>query len=257
VLSLSSFAQEEERSSNILPKKGDFLGSLLLGKGQFPTVYSAPNSNTTNLSASTPSTFVTSDNDNSFVNMIGAEGRYFVTNDIAIKLSAGFLTTNTPGREQIEGVVNDTSSDGNVDTVIVPEINAVEANTTTQLRVEVGGEYHFKVDSKRLSPYVGLSVPFYYSKDKEYNPFFSYDTLDVGDENGARTAILLGIGAQTFAGVDYYFNKDIYFGVQINAVGYDYAFLQQTSGAGLPVAKANTHGINFGTSPVIKLGFKF
>ena len=252
VLSLTSFAQEEERSSNILPKKGDFLGSLLLGRGQFPRIYGAPANNASSISAVTPTTSVTDDNSNSFINMIGAEGRYFVTNDIAIKLSAGFLTANTPGREQIEGTLDTTGFGTNV-----PTINSVEGNVTTQLRVEVGGEYHFKLDSKRLSPYVGLSVPFYYSKDKELDPGFNIIGNQVNDINGARTAVLLGIGSQTFAGVDYYFNKDIYFGVQINAVGYEYAFLQQSTGGGLPVAKSSTHGINFGTSPLVKIGFKF
>jgi len=255
--------------SGLLPQTGDFTASLLLGRGQFPAVYSAPDSNAGSISSPSSSTFITSANANSLVNMIGVEGRYFATDNIAIKLSAGFLTANTPGRQQIEGVFGEVSN--------VPTIESVEANVTTQLRVEFGGEYHFDVKSQRLSPYVGLAVPFYYSKDNEYDPGFDYSTTStttvantsggtttttsttgsVDDVNGVRRSILVGISTQAVAGVDYHFNKDIYFGVQVNAVGYEYAFLQQSSGEGLPVAKASTYGFNFFTTPVVKLGFKF
>lgn len=238
----SSYAQLTLDRENI-HKKNDIMVSLLLGRGQFASPVFAPSTNTGIINNETPNTQILSSNDNSFFNMIGAEVRYFLNSRIGLKFAGGAIINNTPAQENLAGV------DG-----LVPEIVAVSADERIDLNFTLGAEYHFTTKSKRLSPYGGLAIPMVFGKHSRNNPNATDPASD--EIFGTRKAVVLGIGGQAYAGVDYFFNKDIYIGVQINIVGSTYTRIDKSSGDGFDLSKSNSTQINALTQPVIKLGFK-
>lgn len=246
-----SYGQSEtgdDSTNGFTPSKGNFTASLLLGKGQYANYVYAPSTNLGSISNDQPNTGVISTNNNSLVNMVGAEARYFITKQISLKLSGGFVTSTTPQQQNIESVDN-----------LTPEIRAVESNERVDLNFAIGSEYHFvNKTRKRMSPYLGVSIPIYYGKHSQFDPTVeeSGGNVDIQDLYGTRTSVLLGFGIQSLAGIDYYINKDIYFGVQINPLGFSYTRVDKSSGAGFDTSKASTSDINILTQPVLKLGFR-
>jgi len=244
VLAFGSYAQQKTFKTYLLPKQGDLFTSLLLGRGQFANGIAASSSNTV-IDVPSPNTGVTNGNNNPLINLVGAEIRYFVSDEIALRFSGGVIFTNTPGRENIPSL----------DASLIPVVNAVEAQQSTNLNVTLGIEKHFFRRSEHLSPYIGFAIPIFYARDSFFDPGFEGDVID--DQFGASNAILFGVGSQIYSGVDYHINKEIYFGIQINVLGYDYTLVQESAGSGFDIGQADTSSFNFLTQPVIKLGFKF
>lgn len=243
-----SIAQNEETKNDFKPNKGDFTVSLLLGRGQYASQIFAPNSNLGGVSNQAPNTRVIDQNSNALINMIGAEARYFIADNITIKLSGGVFISNTPQQSNIE------SANG-----LTPNILAVREEKRTDLNFAIGSEYHFSNKRKRMSPYLGTSIPVYYGRHSSFNPSVTVNggNVNVQDLYGTRDATLLGIGLQSLAGIDYYINKDIFFGVQINPIGYSYVRVEKSSGEGFDISRADSTSFNFLTQPVLKFGFKF
>ncbi len=236
LLSYVSFAQS---TPSDIYKSNDLVFSLILGRGQFASPVAAPRNNLGNISNQTPNTGTLSTNSNSLLNMAGIEARYFLNPKIGLRLSAGIIFNNTPSQETIDGVPD-----------LIPEVSAVNADERFDINVIPGVEYHFAVRSERLSPYAGISTPFIYGKHSSFNP-----DLD-GDTFGTRSATIVGIGGQLFSGIDYYFNEDIYIGIQINVAGSTYTRVEKSAGAGFDDSKADSFQANFLTQPIFKIGFK-
>lgn len=245
MITLSSYAQEEVgfRKESIHKRK-DFLLSLLLGRGQFASPIIAPSSNTGAISNETPNSGVLNGNGNALINMAGVEARYFLTPQIALRASGGVIFSNTPSQESITGLPN-----------TIPEVETVTADERIDLNFSVGSEYHFITKSKRVSPYAGLAIPFIYGKHSKFNPGVK-EGGDVIDVYGTRNATIFGVGGQTYFGVDYFFNKEVYIGFQINVAGATYTRVDKSGGKGFDTSKASTTQANFLTQPVLKFGFK-
>lgn len=245
--SIHSFAQLTLNRDDRYTKK-DIVISLLLGRGQFASPVFAPASNLGSVSNPTPQTGVVNGNDNSLLNMIGVEARYFLSSRIAVKLSGAAIFNTTPARESLSGVPN-----------AIPEIEAVSAEERIDLNFIPGVEYHFPVKSKKLSPYSGLALPIIYGRHSVNNPNITVNDSSSleGDVFGARKAAIFGLGSQLYSGVDYYFNNEIYLGAQINILGSTYTTVEKSSGNGFDISQTENVQINFLTQPVIKVGFKF
>lgn len=237
---ISSYAQLTLDREN-MHKKNDVIVSLLLGRGQFASPVFAPTTNTGTINNETPNTDVLNTNNNSFFNMIGAEARYFLNPRLGLRLSGGAIINNTPAQENLAGVPGS-----------IPEIEATSADERVDLNFSLGAEYHFKNKSNHLSPYTGLAIPLIFGKHSRNNP----NATDTDEILGVREAVILGIGGQLYGGVDYFFNKDIYIGIQINLLGTTYTRIDKSSGPGFDVSKSNSTQLNAFTQPVIKLGFK-
>ncbi len=230
----------KERNGTYLYNANDLVFSLILGRGQFASPISAPRTNTGNVSNQAPNTNILSGNSNSFVNMAGVEARYFLNSKIGLRLSAGIIFNNTPSQESIDGISDQQ----------IPEISVVNDDERLDINIIPGVEYHFGVKSKRLSPYLGLSTPFIYGKHSNFNPDPD------GDVFGTRHATVFGIGGQIFSGIDYYFNDDIYIGIQINVAGSTYTRVEKSAGEGVDLSRADSVQANFLTQPVFKIGFR-
>lgn len=249
-------------SAGYAPAAGDFSGAILYGRGLFITSgLNVPASVTATgtVSGSSPSAFEIFDDNNSAVNMMGGEARYFVTDQIAVRLGGAAIIRNTPDRPNIQAPYpqNSTSS-----ATAIPHYAAVQAENSVDLTVNLTGEYHFTSKYERLFPYVGLNLPFFHGRRSLYDPsVYSPSTGTTGTvqivDAGPRHVQLFGFGAQATAGVDYYLMEGFFFGFEIRPVSYVYLYTSKMPAPGLEELQADTHTISIFSQPLLKVGFRF
>ncbi len=251
--------QEENVEKPKKPCALKFTGSVLFGNSAALWAY-APGSPTDTWwgiggsdLAPSMSDFVERDN-NSAVNMIGVEARVFVTDEIAIKLAGGATIYNRPQQDNVPGFYP-ANRIGN--TGVIPQISATEMQRKSSFDVTIGGEYHFR--KKNLSPYVGLALPFYYSRESKYNPYYNVDNagnITITDID-VRHGESFGFGVSLVSGVDYYVRDNWFFGFEVKPFSFVYAFGSHYPAPGLPSAKSDMYGYIFFSQPLFKMGFVF
>ncbi|WP_417363241.1 BT1926 family outer membrane beta-barrel protein [Galbibacter sp.] len=231
------------------PTKGDFTGSILLGRGRFlQSGLTVPRPVPQNVSGDAPYLSTVSSNDNKITNMIGAEFRYFVSDRIALMISGGAIIRNTPGMTNIPGVTTNSNASS------IPEFESIVETNQVDLNVNVGSQYFFLNNYKRVHPYLGLSIPFYYAERSEFDPAINgTEVVDISE----RRVSLLGVGAQTTAGIDYYFGEAFFLGLEIKTINYVFAKSTKYAGPGFGERSAQTSTISFFSQPFIRIGFKF
>lgn len=286
------YAQDslKKATSNFLPKKGDFTGAILFGRGNFVTtgLEVAPAPTITQVAASpgsppppsgsspvnylynwnvggtSPYNNTVGTSENAVTNIVGAEGRYFLKDDIALKLSGGAILSNTPYRKNVPGfIVTDATGQYITTTAAswLPAYNSVISDSRTDVNINVGAEKHFKPKYERLSPYVGVTIPIYYGRRQQYDPTINdaklpTDPLFIVDV-GVRTTELVGFGLSAVAGLDYYIAEGVYLGFEIKPISYVYTYTNLRPGPGLPVQKADNTSLSFFAQTFFKVGFKF
>jgi hypothetical protein len=248
-------------SSGFVPQRGDFTGAILFGRSNYFTNsggLTVPNIPNVNWTVFDPRLFNNADNTTSdATNIVGGEGRYFFSEKIAIKLAGAAILRNTPSRVNTPAVINPSASNA----TWIPAYNAIQADNSADLNLNLGVEKHFAVKYNRMSPYVGLNVPFYYARRSLYDPTIDdtrlpSDPLYIRDV-GVRHSEIVGFGLQAVGGVDYYLAEGVYFGVEIRPISYVYAYSNQRPGPGLELQKAENTTLSFFSQTFLKLGFKF
>lgn len=255
-----SGAQSSGGGGDFAPAAGDISASFLFGRGNYQTsglnVPSSPNYSWT-VYGYAPYLNTVEANSNDVANIVGAEARYFITSNIAAKLSGGAIIRNTPSVGNIPGYID---SDAN-SAAWIPYYAAVEQNNQVDANLNIGGEYQFSTKYSRLFPWVGLNVPFYYGRRSQYNPSIN-DNLDPSDplyivDIGVRHSELWGFGVQAAAGFDYYIAEGLYFGFEIKPISYVYSGLKQLPAPGLPTLESKTTTVSFFAQPFVKFGIRF
>jgi hypothetical protein len=245
------------------PAAGDISAAILFGRGNFlntgldvPTV---PNSSWT-VPGTAPYANTVEANENPVTNIVGGEVRYFLMDNIALKLSGGAIIRNTPARANVPGIIES----GTNNATWIPAYAAVEADNKVDANVNIGGEYHFTTKYSRLYPYAGVTIPFYYARRSLYNPTINYSTggsssgydqavVDVG----VRSAEIVGFGGQIVGGVDYYLMEGLYFGFEIKPVSVVYAYSNKIAAPGLESGQADNTTWSFFSQTFFKVGFRF
>lgn len=254
----SVFAQDE---TSFGPSAGDFSGAVLFGRGNFQTsgldVPSAPGTNSYwYVSGSAPYLNSVEANENPISNIVGVEGRYFVTNRIAVKLSGGAIIRSTPPHGNAPTYIDPYSPNA----TWIPSYNAVEQDQRVDFNLNVGGEYVFPSKKfERMFPYVGANIPFMYGRRTLYDPTITVesDGSAVITDIGLRHAEVFGFGLQAVSGVDYYIAEGLYFGVEMKPISYVYAYSIKLPAPGLDALEADTHTFAFFSQIYFKLGFRF
>lgn len=264
----SLYAQDTtptEAAPSMIPVAGDFTGAILFGRGNFlnsgiyapPAPYVSGSTGYWTVPGNSPYNNTVGTDQNTVSNIVGAEMRYFITDQIALKLSGGAILRNTPESANLPGVI-----DPNVPTAAwIPDYAAVVADNRSDININLGGEYHFATKYNRLSPYAGLNIPFYYGRHSQYDPTINYSQapfdpsyqLDVG----IRHTEQIGFGIQAVAGVDYYLMEGFYFGFEIKPISYVYAYSQKIPAPGLESLEANNYSWSFFSQTFLKIGFRF
>lgn len=235
------------------PQKGDFTAAMVFGRGAYLVGGLVVPSSDSSVSGAAPYENSVDTNDNSITNMVGAEGRYYVSNKFAITISGGAIWRNTPENLGIPAVI-----DANGNTVI-PAYETVVEDERIDANISVGGQWLFNTKNDRLFPYLGFALPFDYARRSLYDPSTSVD--DVGNvtitDLGARHVDITAFGVQAVAGVDYYVAKDVFLGFDIKPVSYTYAYSVKVPGPGLYDLEAETNTLSFFAQFSFKVGFKF
>jgi outer membrane protein W len=245
------------------PVAGDFSGAILFGRGNFlNTGLDVPgqsnNWQSIPVTGSSPYANTVEPNDNSITNIVGGEVRYFLMDNIALKMSGGAILRNTPARPNIPGYTQ-----GSDPAAWIPAYAAVQADNRLDVNVNVGGEYHFSTKYSRLFPYAGVTIPFYYAQRSIYNPTINDGSSSSPSSSpqivdvGVRSVEIVGFGAQGVAGVDYYLMEGLYFGFEIKPISYVYAYSNKIPAPGLAALQADTHTWSFFSQTFFKVGFRF
>lgn len=243
-------------SASYAPEAGDLSGAILFGRGNFLNNTGVPRSAGTNpnwvVPGNAPQANMVSTNENSISNIVGAEMRYFLQSNMALKLSGGAIVRNTPARPNIPGGMNNGDN-----ATWIPDYQAVEADNSIDMNLNIGSEYHFSSKYSRLFPYAGVTVPFYYSRSSMYNPTITEGENPTIMDVGMRHVETYGLGIQAVGGVDYYLMEGLYFGFEVKPVSYIYAFSEKMPAPGLETLQADNHTVSFLSQTFLKVGFRF
>jgi outer membrane protein W len=233
--------------SDFAPQAGDFTAAMVFGRGAYLNGGLVVPSSYGNVSGAPAYDNTVDANSNSVTNMVGVEGRYYVTNRIALSLTGGAILRNTPTVLGIPAVV-----DGNGN-VIIPAYNTVVAEENIDLHVAVGAQWLFNTKNKRLFPYLGLALPYDYARRSVFD---QTPTDDGVTDLGPRHVEITAYGVEAVAGIDYYIAKDFYLGFDVKPVSYTYAVNVKTPGPGLFDLSAATDTVSFFAQFGFKVGFK-
>ena len=255
----SVYGQKEDKDSkkssktmkSYAPVKGDFAVGINFGTGTFIST-GLVGANSYSVSG-TPSMSTISTNYNSATNMIGAEGRYYITDGFAVTLSGVATFSSVPSALAIPAVL-----DPNTNAVIIPGYSAVVEDNRADLSFAVGAQWSFDVKSNKLFPYLGFAIPFNYARRSLYDPTITFGNNGaVITDLGASHINVNAIGLQAVAGVDYYFSDNLYLGASIKPASMYYITNSKVPGPGLPGLQTESLTISSFVQPLLSIGFKF
>ncbi len=252
-------ATRAQEGGKYSPSSGDISVAVLLGQGNFFNggldVPSSPGSSWWYISGSAPSANMVNDNSNPVTNMVGVEARYFVASNIAAKLTGGAVLRSTPARDNVPSIIDPSSPN----VTWIPNYDAVIKHNEFKMHLSLAGEYHFPSKFDRVHPYLGVSLPFYYSRKSMYDPTVVQDQnkgIIVTDVT-VRHVEIMAYGGQIAGGIDFYLTEGFYLGFEVKPFSYIYAYSQKFPAAGLDPLEADTHTYSFFSQPNLKLGFRF
>ena len=262
------------------PQKGQWQVSMFLGGGNKfyneNTTYLLPRFTNTSGEVGLPnggslesgdlSTYLQIDglNGNSLTNIIGFEGKYFLSDCWDINLQFSMDINLTPKKDYIEG-------EATVPDMIIPAQKYINAQATNNWYVGVGSNRYFKVSNPRIHPYVGAALGFQMARIETSEPYTGEtyaDGEDEGDDevgsglptqvylSGSRAGQMFGIKAAAVAGIEYSLAPGLVLGFQMQPVAYRYDVIQICP-KGFDKYNASHHNIKLFDMAVLKLGIRF
>lgn len=206
-------------------------------------------------------------NNNSLVNIIGLQGKYFLTNRWDVNLMFSMNIGVTPKKDFIEG-------DNSVSDMQIPASKYVEGRVKNNWMVNIGSNYYFNTKNERINLYVGGLVGWQMGRIETMSPNTG-ETVSDGDAitddddlNDAetlplqvyipstKTGQIFGLRAAAVAGIEYSLGKGLGFGFELQPVAYRYDMIQICP-KGVATYKVGHHNINLFAQPNLKLGFRF
>lgn len=262
------------------PQKGQWQVSMFLGGGNKfyneNTTYLLPRFTNTSGEVGLPNggTLVSGDlstylqidglNGNNLTNIIGFEGKYFLSDCWDINLQFSMDINLTPKKDYIEG-------EATVPDMIIPAQKYINAQATNNWYVGVGSNRYFKVSNPRIHPYLGAALGFQMARIETSEPYTGEtyaDGEDEGDDevgsglptqvylSGSRAGQMFGIKAAAVAGIEYSLAPGLVLGFQMQPVAYRYDVIQICP-KGFDKYNASHHNIKLFDMAVLKLGIRF
>lgn len=197
-------------------------------------------------------------NDNSLTNIIGFEGKYFLSDCWDINLQFSMDISLTPKKDYVE-------SDVEVSDMVIPAQSYINAQMTNNWYISAGSNRYFKVNNPRIHPYLGGSLGFQMARIETTEPHTGevYKDPDTGEElpvqvytAGSRAGQMFGIKAAGVAGIEYSLAPGLVLGFQFQPLAYRYDVVQICP-KGFDKYNASHHNIKFFDMPVLKLGIRF
>ena len=272
------------------PKKGQWQVSVLLGGGNNfyneKTSYLLPAFTNTGGSVGLPDKGEASQgdlnrylnidglNNNSLTNILGIEGKYFLSDCWDINFQFSMNINLTPKKDYVEGNYTE------VPDMIIPAQDYISARMTNNWYVGVGTNRYFKVSNPRIHPYLGGSLGFQMARIETTEPYtgdnyYDEDMVETDKEtgkpvdpdelgglptqvylSGSRAGQMFGIKAAGVAGIEYSLAPGLVLGFQFQPLAYHYDVIQLCP-KGFDKYNASHHNIKIFDMPVLKLGIRF
>ena len=197
-------------------------------------------------------------NGNSLTNILGFEGKYFLSDCWDINMQFSMDINLTPKKDYVEG-------EDMVEDMIIPAQRYINAQMTNNWFVSVGSNRYFKVSNPRIHPYLGASVGFQMARIETTEPYTGDMTYDEDIEEGLPSQLYLagsragqafGVKTAGVAGIEYSIAPGLVLGFQCQPLAYRYDVIQICP-KGFDKYNASHHNIKIFDMPVLKLGIRF
>lgn len=245
-----------ENTSYLLPK---FSHNGKPGNGDNGTV-GLPNDDKDNAQNGDLSAYLNIDglNNNSLTNILGIEGKYFLSDCCDINFQFSMNINLTPKKDYVEG-------DYEVEDMIIPAQDYISARMSNNWYAAVGSNRYFKVGNPRIHPYLGGSLGFQMARVETTKPYTGDMVVDPDTEvevpeqlygSGSNAGQMFGIKAAGVAGIEYSLAPGLVLGFQFQPLAYRYDVIQLCP-KGFDKYNASHHNIKIFDMPVLKLGIRF
>ncbi|WP_302788793.1 BT1926 family outer membrane beta-barrel protein [Phocaeicola coprophilus] len=223
-------------------------------------------------------------NSNSLVNLIGIQGKYFLTDRWDVNLMFSMNINATPKKDYIDG-------DYTIENMPIMASKYMEGRISNAWNVAVGSNYYFNTKNERINLYVGgllgwqmgrietttpytgetftedeeliqiddPSHPDYNSPYNEYGPNYDPDLVTESVQlytPNSRAGQIFGLKVAGVAGIEYSLSPGLILGFEVQPVAYRYDHIQICP-KGQAAYKVGHHNINFFATPNLKIGFRF
>lgn len=266
VLGGSGSFYNENQLTELLPAYNNFGGSIGLPNGGNGGIITSESDIADGNASGDLNTWLNINgfNNNSLVNIVGLQAKYFVNDCWDINLSLGMNISLTPKKDYIEG-------DNSVSDMVIPDQKYVNAQTTNNWYVNVGTDRYFKTSNARIHPYVGVVAGFQMARIETMEPYtgkflVDEDASDKEDDSNlteqqvylapGKVGQMFGIKGALVGGIEYSLAKGLILGFECQPLAYRYDVIQ-IAPRGFDNYNLSHHNIKIFDMPVLKLGFRF
>lgn len=223
------------------PNKNDITVSVNFGVGSYISKSApAPDLSSYTLSAPMSSWFDKKP-------MLDIEGRWSVTDKWAIKLTGALTAGKNPAYNEVTGTLD---SDATFELGDIPTYKAVPSSASFQYSVGVGADHYWSTKNERIHLRAGGEVGFAYGR-------VSVNGVDSEAYLGAAIGEAYAIRVAPVAGLDYYFARELFVGIDVRPVSYQYSVYSERPQVGLGLLSSDNHSFSLIAQPTLKLGFRF
>lgn len=208
-------------------------------------------------------------NSNSLVNLIGIQGKYFLTDNWDVNLMFSMNINATPAKDYIEG-------DHTVPEMPIQDYKYLEGRINNAWNVAIGSNYYFNTRNERINLYAGGVLGWQMGRIETTTPYTGetivdedlgedYDSdlgEDLNEESvqlytpNSRAGQIFGLRVGAVAGIEYSVAKGLVFGFEVQPVSYRYDHIQICP-KGSAAYKVGHHSIGLFATPNLKIGFRF
>ncbi len=232
--SFSVFAQgQKSQHDAVRPEKNDVMLSVNFGVSSFlGTSAPAPNSSSYSNSAPTGGWFEKTPN-------LTVEGRWFMSEKWAWKLTGGFAFSTSPEYSEVTGIAGE-----------IPTYKSVPAANNLQFSLGLGADYYLPARWNKLLLRVGPECVFGYGREIK-------NAVDSEDYMGSSIGGAYAFSLAPVFGADYFVSPNLFLGFDVRAVEYTYSIYSVRPQAGLGLLSSDNHSFAALARPTIKLGIRF
>lgn len=279
--------QYSSSDASFAPKKGQWQVSAVIGNNQMfdqdmeyllPTYWNGDEDATKgfNVPVGLPGTdFQSGDpgyylnlgdlNSNTLMNLIGIQGKYFLTDRWDVNAMFSMNINATPSKDYIEG-------DHTVTELPIQDYKYIEGRIQNAWTVQLGSNYYFNTKNERINLYAGgvlgwqmgrIQTSYPYTGETVIDEDMSEETdEDLNNESvqlytpNSRAGQIFGLRVGAVAGIEYSIAKGLILGFEVQPISYRYDCIQICP-KGSAVYQAGHHSIGFFATPNLKIGFRF
>lgn len=204
-------------------------------------------------------------NSNSLMNLIGIQGKYFLTDRWDVNAMFSMNINATPSRDYIEG-------DHSVPEFPIQDYKYIEGRIQNAWTVQLGSNYYFNTKNERINLYAGgvlgwqmgrIQTSYPYTGEtvidedmsEETDEDLNYESVQLYTPN-SRAGQIFGLRVGAVAGIEYSIAEGLILGFEVQPISYRYDCIQICP-KGSAVYQAGHHSIGFFATPNLKIGFRF